>query len=95
MTTGIVESISITGNVFRNMKDKYSVSLFGVSNLVLADNTFLPGYGSTDADDTDIPVWIIMGDNITVSGNTFPTGTGNGYIVESQYVTGLKGDNIK
>lgn len=89
------DSISITGNVFRNMKDKYSVSLFGVSNLVLADNTFLPGYGSTDADDTDIPVWIIMGDNITVSGNTFPTGTGNGYIVESQYVTGLKGDNIK
>ncbi|MGN1090154.1 MAG: hypothetical protein ACI4Q6_07100, partial [Huintestinicola sp.] len=89
------DNISITGNVFRNMKHKCTVSLFGVSNLVLADNTFLPGYKSTDADDTDTPVWIIMGENITVSGNTFPTGTGDGYMVESQYVTGLTCDNIK
>ena len=89
------DNISITGNIFRNMKHKCTVSLFGVSNLVLAGNTFLPGYGSTDTDDTDTPLWIIMGENITVSGNTFPTGTGNGYIVEEEYVTGLKGDNIK
>ena len=45
-----------------------------MKNVRIVNNTFAPKHGETDASDSNIPILLLGGNGIEISGNTYPSG---------------------
>lgn len=67
-------NIVISGNVFSNRYSRYAIRLNAVKNVRIVNNTFAPKHGETNASDSNIPILLLGGNGIEISGNTYPSG---------------------
>ena len=67
-------NIVISGNVFSNRYSRYAIRLNAVKNVRIVSNTFAPKHGETVASDSNVPILLLGGNGIEISGNTYPPG---------------------
>lgn len=69
----LYQNIHITGNRILNRTTDYAVYINSAKNITVENNVFGPRYGLTNDEDDSPAIHIFCADDVTISGNTYPT----------------------